>query len=57
MLEALIAVAAFIVLLLLGIPVAFAIIAGAVVGLFAVGSLPMEGLAQQSFSQIGRAHV
>ena len=53
MLEALIAVAAFIVLLLLGIPVAFAIIAGAVVGLFAVGSLPMEGLAQQSFSPVG----
>jgi tripartite ATP-independent transporter DctM subunit len=52
-LEALIAVAAFIVLLLLGIPVAFAIIAGAVVGLFAVGSLPMEGLAQQSFSPVG----
>lgn len=53
MLEALIAVAAFIVLLLLGIPVAFAIIAGAIVGLFAVGSLPMEGLAQQSFSPVG----
>jgi tripartite ATP-independent transporter DctM subunit len=52
-LEALIAVAVFIVLLLLGIPVAFAIIAGAVVGLFAVGSLPMEGLAQQSFSPVG----
>ncbi len=53
MLEALLAVAVFIVLLLLGIPVAFAILAGAVVGLFAVGSLPMEGLAQQSFSPLG----
>lgn len=53
MLEALIAVAVFIILLLLGIPVAFAIIAGAIVGLFAVGSLPMEGLAQQSFSPVG----
>ncbi|MFC0672741.1 TRAP transporter large permease [Brachybacterium hainanense] len=53
MLEALLAIAVFIVLLLLGIPVAFAIIAGAVVGLFAVGSLPMEALAQQSFSPVG----
>jgi tripartite ATP-independent transporter DctM subunit len=52
-LEALLAVAVFIVLLLLGIPVAFAILAGAVVGLFAVGSLPMEGLAQQAFSPLG----
>lgn len=53
MLEALLAVAVFIILLLLGIPVAFAIIAGAIVGLFAVGSLPMEALAQQSFSPVG----
>ncbi|WP_114856241.1 TRAP transporter large permease [Brachybacterium sp. YJGR34] len=53
MLEALIAVAVFILLLLVGVPVAFAIIAGAIVGLFAVGSLPMEALAQQSFSPVG----
>ncbi|HEX7350068.1 TRAP transporter large permease [Brachybacterium sp.] len=53
MLEALIAVAVFIILLLLGIPVALSIIAGAIVGLFVVGSLPMEGLAQQSFSPVG----
>ncbi|GAA1733128.1 TRAP transporter large permease subunit [Brachybacterium phenoliresistens] len=53
MLEALLAIVVFLVLLLMGVPVAFSIIAGAIVGLFAVGSLPMEGLAQQSFSPVG----
>ena len=53
MFEALVAIVVFIALLLLGVPVAFAILTGAVVGLFAVGSLPMEALAQQSLSATG----
>lgn len=48
MLEVALAIIAFVGLLLLGVPVAFAIIAGSVVGLFTIGSLPMEALAQQS---------
>lgn len=50
MLEVAIAVGAFIVLLLLGVPVAFAIVAGAITGLFVLGQLPMEAIAQQSFA-------
>lgn len=50
MLEVGLAVLAFIVLLVLGIPVAFAIIGGSVVGVFAIGSFPMEALAQQAYS-------
>lgn len=50
MLEVLIAVGVFIGLLLLGVPVAFAIVSGAVTGLFVLGVLPMEAIAQQSFA-------
>ncbi|WP_022867773.1 TRAP transporter large permease [Schaalia vaccimaxillae] len=50
MLEVGIAILVFIALLLLGVPVAFSVISGTIVGLFAIGSLPMEALAQQSFS-------
>lgn len=45
-----IAIGIFVLLLLMGVPVAFSIIAGSVVGLFAIGSLPMEALAQQSYA-------
>ncbi|QPK82084.1 TRAP transporter large permease subunit [Schaalia sp. ZJ405] len=50
MIEVLLAIVVFIGLLLLGVPVAFSVIAGSVVGLFAIGSLPMEALSQQSFA-------
>lgn len=49
MFEVAVAIIVFIALLLLGVPVAFSVIAGTVVGLFAIGSLPMEALALQSF--------
>ncbi|MDC4233336.1 TRAP transporter large permease subunit [Actinomyces sp. B33] len=49
MLEVGLAIFVFIALLLIGVPVAFSVIAGTIVGLFAIGSLPMEALAQQSF--------
>ncbi len=50
MLEVGIAILVFIALLLCGVPVAFSVIAGSVAGLFAIGSLPMEALSQQSFA-------
>ncbi|QWW18708.1 TRAP transporter large permease subunit [Schaalia sp. 19OD2882] len=50
MFEVALALVVFIGLLLLGVPVAYSVIAGTVVGLFAIGSLPMEALAQQSFA-------
>lgn len=50
MLEVVIAVGVFIGLLLIGVPVAFAIVSGAVTGLFVLGVLPMEAIAQQSFA-------
>lgn len=53
MFEALLAIAVFLVLLLVGIPASFALLAGSIVGLFAVGSLPMEAIAQQSLSATG----
>ncbi|WP_076464966.1 TRAP transporter large permease [Actinomyces mediterranea] len=50
MFEVALAIIVFVGLLLLGVPVAFSVIAGTIVGLFAIGSLPMEALAQQSFA-------
>ncbi len=50
MAEVLIAIAVFLGLLVVGVPVAFAIVAGAVSGLFVLGVLPMEAIAQQSFA-------
>lgn len=54
MLEVGIAIGVFIALLLIGVPVSFAIMGGAVVGLFAIGSLPMEALAQQAYAPMGK---
>lgn len=45
-----IAILVFVILLAMGIPVALSIVAGSVVGLFAIGSFPMEAIAQQSYS-------
>lgn len=50
MVEVAIAIAVFLGLLLIGVPVAFAVMGGSVVGLFAIGSLPMEALSQQAFA-------
>lgn len=50
MFEVALAIIVFVGLLLFGVPVAFSVIAGTIVGLFAIGSLPMEALAQQSFA-------
>lgn len=50
MLAVALALIVFILLLLAGIPVAYSVIAGTVVGLYAIGSLPMEAIAQQSFA-------
>lgn len=50
MFEVAIAILVFLILLFLGVPVSFSVIGGTVVGLFAIGSLPMEALAQQSFA-------
>lgn len=52
MIEVALATVVFIALLMVGVPVAFAIIAGTVVGLYVLGSLPMEALAQQSVSPL-----
>jgi tripartite ATP-independent transporter DctM subunit len=49
MFEVLIAIAVFLLLLLAGVPVAYASIAGAVAGLAILGLLPMESLAQQAY--------
>lgn len=50
MFEVAIAIIVFLALLFIGVPVSFAVIGGSIVGLFAIGSLPMEALAQQSFA-------
>ena len=50
MLEVGIALAVFLGLLFIGVPVSFAIMAGSIAGLFAIGSLPMEALSQQAFA-------
>lgn len=50
MFEVILAIVVFLGLLLIGVPVAFAVIGGTIAGLFAIGSLPMEALAQQSFA-------
>lgn len=50
MLEVAIAIVVFLALLLIGVPVAFSVMGGAIAGLYAIGSLPMEALAQQSFA-------
>ena len=51
MFEVLLAIGVFVALLLLGVPVAFSIFAGCVAGVYALGRVPMEVIAQQSFSQ------
>lgn len=49
MFEVAIAIGVFLLLLLVGVPVAFAVIAGAIAGLAVLGILPMEGLVQQAY--------
>lgn len=49
MFEVLLAIGAFLFLLLIGIPVAVAILGGAILGVFALGTAPLEVVAQQSF--------
>lgn len=54
MLEVGIAIGVFVALLLIGVPVSFSIMGGAIVGLYAIGSLPMEALAQQAYAPMGK---
>ncbi len=49
MFEVGLAIGVFLLLLLMGVPVAFAVIAGAIAGLAVLGILPMEALAQQAY--------
>lgn len=50
MFEVGIAILVFLALLFIGVPVSFAVMGGSIVGLFAIGSLPMEALSQQAFA-------